>query len=84
MNWIIVIGFIAAFCTTSSFLPQAIKAIRTKQTKDLSLAWASILVVGIFMWFVYGILLWDMPIMAANGVTLVFTCSILGLKLKYG
>jgi len=84
MNWITVIGFTAAFCTSSSFLPQVIKAMRTKQTKDLSLAMASILTVGIFLWLVYGIIKWDIPIIAANSVTLVFTCMMLVLKLRYG
>ena len=37
-----IIGLLAATCTTISFLPQAIKVIKTKQTKDVSLLMYSI------------------------------------------
>ncbi len=36
MSWITIVGFMAAALTTLSFLPQAIKTIKSKQTKDLS------------------------------------------------
>jgi len=43
----------------------------------------SILFVGIALWFVYGYLIGDLPIMLANGVTLVLSGAILVLKIKY-
>ena len=55
MNWITMVGLTAAACTTISFLPQAIKTIKTKHTKDLSLVMYSILTTGILLWVVYGI-----------------------------
>ncbi len=39
---------------------------------------------GIFLWFVYGLLLNEMPIMLANGVSLILTMSVLMLKIKHG
>ena len=78
-----IIGLLAATCTTISFLPQAIKVIKTKQTKDLSLLMYSIFTLGILFWLIYGILIKDLPIMIANSITLIFTVIILGMKIKY-
>lgn len=77
MNWISIIGFAAAACTTIAFIPQAIKTIKTKNTKDLSLPMYLILVIGILLWLVYGIVNADMPIIIANGITLFFAAIIL-------
>ncbi|OFX88720.1 MAG: hypothetical protein A2W99_04425 [Bacteroidetes bacterium GWF2_33_16] len=83
MNLITILGLVAASLTTGSFLPQAIKAIKTKHTKDLSLGMYSVLTSGIVLWLIYGILVNDIPIIASNCVTLVFTSAILFLKLRY-
>ncbi|MBU2646732.1 SemiSWEET transporter [bacterium] len=83
MNSYSVIGLIAAICTTVSFMPQAIKIIRTRQTKDLSLGMYAILTSGIFFWLLYGILVRDVPLIAANLISFVFTFTILVLKIRY-
>jgi len=83
MGLIIILGLIAAFCTTVSFIPQALKTIRTKETKDLSLTMYSVLTTGIFFWLVYGILLHNIPIILANSVTIVFTLTILIQIIRY-
>ena len=48
------LGYIAAFCTTSSFLPQAILTIRTKDTESLSLGMYSLFTTGVILWLIYG------------------------------
>lgn len=73
----------AAVLTTVSYLPQAIKTIKSRQTKDLSLFMYALLTMGVFLWFVYGILLVNIPLILANGVTLLFTLTILAMKIKY-
>ena len=83
MNYIMIVGLIAAACTTFSFLPQAIKVIKTKHTKDLSLEMYSVFVFGVVMWLFYGILLGEFPIIAANVVTLIFASVILVYKIRY-
>ena len=83
MALIDLVGFVAAVCTTISFLPQAIKIIKTKHTEDLSLGMYLILTIGIFLWLLYGILIWDFPIILANGITLMFTVPILIFIIKY-
>jgi MtN3 and saliva related transmembrane protein len=83
MDSITVIGLAAAACTTFSFLPQAIKVIRTKHTKDLSLGMYSILTVGVLLWLTYGILGKDLPVIIANSITSIFAMLILAMKIKY-
>lgn len=81
MNWITIIGFLAATGTTISLLPQAIKIIKTKHAKDISLGMYLMLTTGIFLWLVYGILIKDLPLIVANGISLLFSVTILILKL---
>ena len=83
MDIITVIGLAAATCTTISFLPQSIQVIKTKRTKDLSLAMYLTFTVGIFLWLVYGIMIADLPVIIANTITLLFATTILVMKLKY-
>jgi MtN3 and saliva related transmembrane protein len=83
MDPITVLGLVAAILTTSAFLPQAVKTIKTKHTKDLSLGMYSILTFGIFLWLVYGIFIGDLPIIMANAITLAFCVIILSLIIKY-
>ena len=77
------IGFLAAFCTTFAFIPQAVKVWKTKSTKDISLYMFIIFTVGVFSWLIYGITISDMPIILANSVTLVLSLFILMFKIKY-
>ncbi|WP_083852686.1 SemiSWEET transporter [Pedobacter arcticus] len=78
-----VIGLAAAFCTTVSFVPQALKIIRTKNTKSISLSMYLLFVLGVTLWLIYGIWVNDLPVTIANGITLIFAGSILYFKLKY-
>jgi MtN3 and saliva related transmembrane protein len=83
MNWISFVGYCAAFMTTVGFVPQFIKAFKTKQTKDISLWMYIILITGIILWLVYGIFKTDWPIIIANSVTLLLVIPILILKLIF-
>ena len=78
------IGLLAATCTTVSFLPQVIRAWRTRSTHDIS-AWMFVLLVtGNSLWLLYGALIGDLPLVAANLMTLGLVATILALKLRYG
>ncbi|RDB35502.1 SemiSWEET family sugar transporter [Spirobacillus cienkowskii] len=72
-----VIGYLAAFLTTFSFLPQAIKTIKTRCTKGISTLMYTLFTIGIFFWLVYGVLVEDKIIIAANVITFIFACIIL-------
>jgi len=77
------IGFIAAFCTTFAFFPQAVKVWKTKSTKDISLHMFIIFTIGIFSWLVYGFSISDIPLILANSVTFLLSLFILIYKIKY-
>jgi MtN3 and saliva related transmembrane protein len=83
MNYIDIIGFIAAFATTFSFLPQAIKTIQTKDTSGISLYMYALFTGGTLFWLMYGILSNSLPVAIANFVTLIFSCIILFYKIRY-
>jgi len=83
-NYILIIGLVAAAFTTFAFLPQSIKAIRTKHTKDISLPMLIMLLIGITMWVIYGVLIKDIPLISANSISLILMVTMLFLKLKYG
>jgi len=83
MNWVEILGYFAAFCTTISFLPQTIKTIKTKDTSSLSLSMYVLFFTGISCWFVYGIIISNYPLLIANGITIILAGIILVMKLKY-
>lgn len=83
MNKITILGLFAAFCTTLSFLPQAIKTIRTKDTSGISLSMYALFTFGTLLWLLFGIFSSDVPVTAANFVTLIFATIILFYKIKY-
>lgn len=84
MTFVTAVGLMAAFCTTFAFAPQAIKTWRTRSTSDISLGMFSLMVVGIALWLAYGVMIEDIPLIAANLVTLFLAGVILVLKLRHG
>lgn len=84
LNAITILGLIAGTVTTAAFFPQVIKTWRTRSAQDLSLVMFLTLIVGICLWLIYGLLLGDLPLIAANLVTLVAAGVILYFKVRYG
>ncbi len=78
-----VIGFIAAILTTAAGIPELMKVIKTKHTRDISLVMILVLLSGLSMWLTYGFLINSMPIIFANIITLSIWTAILYLKLRY-
>lgn len=76
------IGLIAAFLTTLSFVPQAVHIVRTGQTEGISLIMYAMFTAGIAVWLAYGILLGSLPIILSNVITLGLALIILTLKAK--
>lgn len=83
MDIITIVGFSAAFCTTASFLPQAVKTIRTKNTSGISLHMYSLFALGTLLWFTYGLATGNYPVYIANGITFIFAAIILAYKIRY-
>ena len=76
------IGTIAAILTTASFLPQAIKTVKSGNTKGISLLMYSLFVVGVFLWIIFGALIDTKIIVIANSVTFILAGIILVIKIK--
>ncbi len=83
MSLIDIVGFLAAFSTTISFLPQAIKTIRSKDTSGISLSMYCVFAMGTLLWLIYGIMYPSFPVALANAVTFVLAVIILFYKIKY-
>ena len=84
MDSVVALGFLAAFCTTVAFLPQVVKALKTKSTTDISLLMYAVFTVGLFFWLLYGVFIDSHPIIAANLITLILSFSVIMAKLRYG
>jgi MtN3 and saliva related transmembrane protein len=83
MNYITFMGFAAAFLTTTSFLPQAIKIIRTRDTSSISLSMYTMFTLGTLFWLLFGLFSHNVPVAVANAVTLLFATIILFYKIIY-
>nr|WP_202950669.1 SemiSWEET transporter [Pseudanabaena sp. PCC 6802] len=82
-NYITTLGLVAGVLTTLAYLPQVIKTWKSKSAQDLSWSMLIVLCIGIVLWLVYGFSIQDIPIIAANVVTLILASIILALKIKY-
>ena len=76
-----IISYLAAFLTTVSFLPQAIKTVRTRNTGGISLGMYVLFTCGVILWMVYGISTSQWAIIVSNAVTAVFALIILCFKI---
>lgn len=76
-----IIGLAAASLTTGSFLPQAILALKSRNTDGISLAMYALFTTGVALWFVYGIMVVSWPVIIANLITFILAACILSLKL---
>lgn len=81
LEWL---GAIAAVLTTVSFVPQAVKTIRTRETHGISLWMYAIFTIGVAFWFGYGLALHSWPMIVSNAITFLLAATILALKLRHG
>ncbi|WP_111308513.1 SemiSWEET family sugar transporter [Confluentibacter sediminis] len=83
MNFIEIIGFVAAFLTTAAFLPQVYKTWKTKDVSALSLPMLLMFFTGVFIWLVYGFYKESPSMIMANAITLVSAFFLIYFKIKY-
>lgn len=75
------IGYTAAAFTTAAFVPQAWKSWRTRDLSGISLPMYTLFTLGVGLWCAYGMAIGSLPVILANGITLVLASLVLGLKL---
>lgn len=78
------IGFIAGSLTTFCWLPQAIKIIRSRDTRSISLLTQAAFTLGCFLWMIFGWMLGSPSITFFNVVTTLLAGLITVLKLRFG
>jgi MtN3 and saliva related transmembrane protein len=81
LDWL---GYTASLASGGAFLPQAIKALRTRQTADLSLASVTLGAAGTVLWASYGVLIGSGPVAIANLIVMPFALATLWMKLRAG
>ena len=81
MDAVTIVGSFAALCSTISFVPQAWKVIRTRQTRDISTGTYALTVTAFAVWIAYGIMRSDIPLIVTNSICFLLSVFILAMKL---
>lgn len=74
------VGSAAALLTTLAFVPQVVKTLRTRSTRDISLSMWAMFSAGVALWLAYGLMLGAWPVIAANAATLLLALTVLAVK----
>ena len=77
------IGVLAGVLVLLSFIPQIIKAYKTKKMIDVSIYLMGLIATGMFLWIIYGIIRSDVVIIGTNVSGFVLNVILIGLKIKY-
>ncbi len=78
------LGYTASIASGGAFLPQAIRALKTGQTGDLSFSSVALGAAGTVLWASYGMAIDSGPVMLSNFVVMPFALATLALKLRHG
>jgi len=78
------LGLSAGGLVIIASLPQILKIVQTKSTKDISLPMYIIQIIGIILWVIFGFITQQMAVIITNGIFLILNLFILYLKLKHG
>ena len=74
------LGYVAGFCSTMAFLPQVYRTYQTRHAHDISYGMLLLLITGVSLWFVYGMVIGELPVILANGITLILLLILIGMK----
>ena len=81
MTYVTILGYLAALASMASFMPQAWKIIRTRQTKDISVGMYLLTVAAFALWLAFGTALRQWPLVISNGICLALSLFILAMTL---
>ncbi len=82
MHVVEIIGYLAGILTLITYVPQAVKTLRTRRTEDLSLLTYVILAVSALLWTVYGLATRQPAIGITNVIVFATSGLILVVKLR--
>ena len=77
------LAYIATILGLVTFTPQVVITWKTKNAKSVSLATYALITVASSLWFSYGLLKKDTPIIIANFVIFLHAITLVILKLKF-
>ena len=77
------IGLLATVFTVVSTVPQIKKALKTKDTEDVSIRFLLVLIAGLSLWVIYGIGKNDIVLIIGNFIAVALNTFMLFLKVKY-
>jgi MtN3 and saliva related transmembrane protein len=83
MDFVTLLGLLAGTCTTIAFVPQLLKTWKTRSAGDISMIMLVTFSTGLLLWLIYGVLIQSLPVMLANGVTLILSSVILYFKVRF-
>jgi MtN3 and saliva related transmembrane protein len=78
------IGIMGALLTTVCWLPQAIRIVRARETRAISLPAYAAFAAGLLLWLIYGFALANAPLIGASAIELTLAGTIVALKLRHG
>ena len=84
LHFIDMVGLLGTAISALCSIPQAVKILRDRQTRAISLASAIGVTLGGAFWLAYGILRLDWALIASSSISLPVALVILKLKLRYG
>tara|TARA_A100001011_G_scaffold394642_1_gene487529 strand:- start:437 stop:724 length:288 start_codon:yes stop_codon:yes gene_type:complete len=77
-RWIEIIGIIAGFLTTISFLPEVIKIYKNSNINGISESFLYIYLLGVFFWIFYGIMIRSISVIVFSLFNFILVILILG------
>jgi MtN3 and saliva related transmembrane protein len=77
------VGIAASVLIAISFIPQIRKAVISKSMEDVSAYLILLLMIGSFLWVLYGIFKTNLVLIGANTANLTSTICLMVLKFKY-
>lgn len=78
-----IVGIVAGVLTSVSMLPQFIKLIKKKDSKDIAIGTLVVLITGVAGWVGYGVLRKDIIIIATNAFAFLINVLTIAFALKY-
>ena len=78
-----IIGFLAAFTSTISLIPQLVQSYNTKSVNDLSIWMLWNFLFSSVFWVMYGVMIASNAVLGTNLIMLLFSVWLLILKIKY-
>ncbi len=80
----IYVGYLAALLGTICWIPRAWKAWASRDTSGLSLPSNLMFLATVSLWLLYGLMISDLPLIAANIFSTTAMLMIVAAKLRFG